>query len=322
MWLRVHDGAGDDPLLMHISRTQAELDRNLGILAQLMLYCAKGTNGFVPALVVRKHLRSKRILELFTTPPGGATALLHRRGDDCECLDGRIWPATAADFYVHHYLQWNPTKEEYDVAAAKKAELRDQELLTAVRERDHGRCRYCASECGRFDRVGARGLVYDHVDPTVANGAANLVCACRSCNSKKGARTPEAAGMALLPVPGAIPAPRPDTDPAREPTPTNSFASGQTTSRARTGRDGTGTQSNHWRRTAARPPIGDAGPGGHRDQVGPAPPRTDSRFPDPYRRTAITGPLPEHHAGLPDADDYPDAFADPAEEVTPPPGGL
>lgn len=304
MWLRLHDRAHEDPLLLHISRTQTDLHRHLGILTALMLYCAQGTNGFVPAFVARQHLRSKRMMALFTAPPGGATPLLHRRGDECECLDGRVWPATGADFYVHHYLKWNPTKEEYDVAGAKKAELRDQELLTAVRNRDQGRCRYCATNCGRYDRIGARGLVYDHVDPTVANGAANLVCACRSCNSRKGNRTPEAAGMALLPVPDQTP-----TQPA-----TNGPEPGGTTSRARTGRDGTGQTDGRWRHNG-RTPTGDAGPAGHRDQVGPPTPRHDSHHPDPYLRTTITGAQPHHHAGLPDADDYP------GEEDDPPPGG-
>lgn len=308
MWLRWHDRADQDPLILHISRNQSEVHRHLGILACLMLYCSsQGTNGFVPELVARQHLRSKRLLALFTTPPGGAVPLLHRPGDDCDCLEGRTWPATAADYYVHHYLKWNPTKEEYDVAAAKKAELRDQELLTAVRNRDHGRCRYCGTECGRYDRVGARGLVYDHVDPTIAAGAANLVVACRSCNSKKGNRTPEAAGLVLLPVPDPVPTQRA----------TNGSEPAATTSRARTGRDGTGN----------RPTAGDAGPNGHRDQIGPTVPRTDSRHPDPYLRTTITGLRPEHHAGLPDLGDHPTDLPPtrrtPAtdQEDDPPPGG-
>ena len=310
MWLRWHDGADRDPLLLHICRTRADLQRHLGALAQLMLHCAsQGTNGFVQEFVVADILRSRKQRQLFTDPPAGATPLLHRPGDVCECLDGRPWPSVG-DYFLHHYLQWNPTKEEYDVAAAKKAELRDGELIAAIRRRDRDRCRYCGADCNHADRRGAAGLVYDHVDPALAAGAANLVCACRSCNSRKGNRTPDAAGMTLLPPPGAVPGPRPGTDPAPDPQPTSGSAPDATTARARTGRDGTGSRST-WRKGRRRYDAGDAGPTGVRETTGPPDVRPRSHEPDPYRRSAVTGQQPQHHAGLPEEEDYP-----------PPPGGL
>lgn len=66
-----------------------------------------------------------------------------------------------------------------------------------VYERDRNACRYCRS---------TERLSIDHVKPRVQGGsddADNLVVACKSCNSRKGGRTPEQAGMTLLPVPGA-----------------------------------------------------------------------------------------------------------------------
>lgn len=64
-----------------------------------------------------------------------------------------------------------------------------------VMERDGRTCRYC----------GARSspLSIDHVIPRSRGGpdcASNLVVACRSCNSRKGARTPEQARMPLRPI--------------------------------------------------------------------------------------------------------------------------
>lgn len=287
VWLRVDDGADTDPALLAIARTRAEADRFLGILTALKLYCARHlTDGYLPALTVHEHLRG-RVLEAFTHGRGGGV-LLHVRGDECECLT-RGWPP-GADYAVHGYLASNPTRAEHDVARAKAAELRDRELLAAVRRRDRDLCRYCGVLTTPADRRSSRGLVYDHVDPTLAAGAANLVCACRGCNSKKGARTPEAAGMTLLPVPGT----GQDTDPA----PINGSVADPTTDVRVTGRDGTGQ----------RP--GDAGPAGHRDQVGPVPPRPRPEHPDPYRRRVITGADPDNHAGLPD------------EEYPPPPGGI
>lgn len=64
-----------------------------------------------------------------------------------------------------------------------------------VYTRDGFACRYC--------RV-TDDLTLDHVVPRRYGGshrADNLVTACRRCNARKGARTPEQAGMTLLEVP-------------------------------------------------------------------------------------------------------------------------
>lgn len=60
-----------------------------------------------------------------------------------------------------------------------------------VYARDGKRCRYC----GSTDR-----LSIDHLIPRCQGGTdheSNLVVACRTCNSRKGGRTPEQAGMVL-----------------------------------------------------------------------------------------------------------------------------
>lgn len=61
-----------------------------------------------------------------------------------------------------------------------------------VFRRDGRACRYCGTT--------ASGMTVDHVEPRAAGGGdepSNLVVACRQCNSRKGARTPEQAGMRL-----------------------------------------------------------------------------------------------------------------------------
>ena len=326
MWLRQHDGAAELPALLAMARTQRDADLLLGIHTALMLYCAQQpTNGFMPELIVRRHLRGAR-LDAFLE-----AGLLHPAGHVCDCQKGRPWPPGAA-YSLHHYLEWNPLKEEYDVQQAKQAELKDRELTEAVRRRDRDLCRYCGTKANFFDRRGGSGLVFDHIDPKVANGAANLVCACRSCNSRKGNRTPEAAGMRLLPEPadstetasdlqsapstasgvdpgwsaispaagGGTPVPPADHPSTSRPTNGATYPDpdripalvevgsdpGQTTPRA--GRDGTGRVEAGW-----------AGPDGVRDQIGPPPDRRSSARPNPYLRQAVTGPDPAHHAGLP-----------------------
>ena len=64
--------------------------------------------------------------------------------------------------------------------------------------RDSYLCMYCG---GGF---AEHGLTRDHVIPLSRGGRdkwANVVSACRSCNTRKGGRTPEQAGMPLLAVP-------------------------------------------------------------------------------------------------------------------------
>ncbi|MDZ7316199.1 MAG: HNH endonuclease [candidate division KSB1 bacterium] len=62
-----------------------------------------------------------------------------------------------------------------------------------IMRRDGFVCQYCGTKKGP--------LTIDHVIPKTRGGDdswENLVCACVSCNNKKGNRTPEEAGMTLL----------------------------------------------------------------------------------------------------------------------------
>ena len=61
--------------------------------------------------------------------------------------------------------------------------------------RDNYKCQYCARKASISD------LTYDHVVPRSQGGLTewtNIVTACQDCNLRKGARTPEQAGMRLL----------------------------------------------------------------------------------------------------------------------------
>ena len=69
---------------------------------------------------------------------------------------------------------------------------------TALFARDANLCLYCGKEYGRHS------LTRDHVMPVSRGGRdvwENVVCACFHCNSRKGGRTPQQAGMPLLAVP-------------------------------------------------------------------------------------------------------------------------
>lgn len=72
----------------------------------------------------------------------------------------------------------------------------------AVLRRDHCTCQYCGA------RPGHAQLTIDHVTPRSLGGASdwtNCVACCRSCNTRKGNRTPQEAGITLRRRPVAPP---------------------------------------------------------------------------------------------------------------------
>ncbi len=81
-------------------------------------------------------------------------------------------------------------------SAWRTPHLSNRELF----RRDRHMCLYCG------ETFPDRALTRDHVIPRAQGGDdrwTNVVTACRRCNVKKGARTPEEAGMPLLAVPFA-----------------------------------------------------------------------------------------------------------------------
>jgi 5-methylcytosine-specific restriction endonuclease McrA len=66
--------------------------------------------------------------------------------------------------------------------------------------RDHNTCQYCARA------FAPQELTLDHIVPRSRGGDStwdNLVASCRSCNNRKGDRSPEDAGLRLLKRPQA-----------------------------------------------------------------------------------------------------------------------
>lgn len=67
-----------------------------------------------------------------------------------------------------------------------------------VATRDRYRCQYC------LNKLAFSEITYDHVMPRSRGGRTtweNVVCACRSCNSKKDDKTPTEARMVLHCIP-------------------------------------------------------------------------------------------------------------------------
>lgn len=315
-------------------RALAQRCEALGLWTQILSWVSgERSDGFVTEDIVRLFGRREAVDRLLRASFGRA-ALLHRRGDAeaCECFEGRQWP-DGWDYLIHDYLDRNPSRQENDVHRAKSRELKDSALKTRVSRRDSDRCRYCGRQCKPSDRRSDDGRTFDHVDPLVADGEANLVTACRGCNRRKGRRTPEAAGMVLLPVGGteadaaaALTTPAPPSDgsgsgSAPDLNPDLSPDLSPTQIRRRSGSRSDDPPEPHPRTSEAgresedqvldldptqNPTQNVGSPGTGRggtatgpdpDRVGPPPPRGPSRPLSPYARP---GPRdPDHYAGVP-----------------------
>lgn len=149
----------------------------------------------------RGWFRSEKLVRALLGPAGKWVSYLIDHGDLVRC-DGRL--------YVEGWQEWqegdwkvtervarinsrNGAVPQPTSGARRTANWR---LRNRVFERDSFTCRYC----GRADYERS-WLVLEHVDPKGAADEDNLVTACRPCNKLKGGRTPEEAGMTLLPVP-------------------------------------------------------------------------------------------------------------------------
>lgn len=132
-------------------------------------------------------------------------------------------PPVTDGILFHDWNDYQPVKAELDNPAARskaargKRLLRDSTLCGLIQERDRGLCRYCAVRVNWNDRKGKTGGTYDHVDPEGDNTLENVVVTCRRCNGIKRDRTPEEAGMVLLPPPDARPISSAQTWPASAP---------------------------------------------------------------------------------------------------------
>ncbi len=136
-----------------------------------------------------------------------SAGLWHAPGHECERC-----PEVDAGTYLYHdwFALGYDTADQVKITRGKRKELKDPAIIAAVWARDCiddpanpavGLCRYCQTEIRRQDRRSEIRPEMDHVDPRLYCGPRNIVLACLQCNRKKGARTPEQAGMTLHPAP-------------------------------------------------------------------------------------------------------------------------
>lgn len=198
MWFKVDDQFHDHGKLRKIDYDPAAI----GLWTLAGSWCGSNrTDGFVPASVLRRWSSSWKRL----------AGRLELAG---------LWEPAEVDgergWVFHDWEDCNPNKDETttDIGRLrwrrKNALSKNRELCEQIVARDRGLCRYCSVRVNWQDRRGKTGGTYDHVDPAGDNSIGNVVVACRRCNGRKRDRTPEEAGMPLLPVPAPYQAPESD----------------------------------------------------------------------------------------------------------------
>ena len=108
------------------------------------------------------------------------------------------------EFALEYYELLSPRKRALFSLSDRQKEILHEEndrgsnpqlpypIRRYVIERDEHKCQYCGT---------TENLCVDHIIPRSKGGSndfCNLVTACLSCNSKKGGRTPEQAGMKFI----------------------------------------------------------------------------------------------------------------------------
>ena len=117
-------------------------------------------------------------------------------------LVGKGWLDPDDGVRIHDWGHWQPPAPK--TTSKRQREWRERSLRynkADIFTRDGYRCRYC--ERPITDQTG----VLEHAitsDRPGSHDPSNIVTACRSCNMRKESRTPQEAGMPLLPTPAEM----------------------------------------------------------------------------------------------------------------------
>ena len=159
-------------------------------------------------LVLNKMYSAVRVVDArraFTLLVKGAAEVISPEAGSYTSYSFHSW-AEAAEFqrqFEHAEHDW-VTTPSLVLAVPKIIRLLGYERLPRepvklnrrnIYARDGNRCQYCGKH------FSTRELTLDHVVPRVQGGGnawTNLVCACVTCNARKGGRTPSQARMRLI----------------------------------------------------------------------------------------------------------------------------
>lgn len=162
-------------------------------------------------LVLNKHYAAVHVISVRR-----AFSLLYKRLAEVVCLEDNQYQSYDFDSWreVSDFaLRYQPELHDwihcvrFQIAAPRIVRLLFYDRLPRqavkfnrrnIYARDRNRCQYCGK------KFSSSELSLDHVLPRTLGGKTtweNIVCACLACNVRKGGRTPDQAGMALVAEP-------------------------------------------------------------------------------------------------------------------------
>lgn len=187
-WLKVDDKALTHPKVMRLHSMRDPVVTGEAVVGFVMLASSWSgqhlTDCFIPEYI--GQIASPLYWERLSAAAVRVQMLRKGRVDG---IPG--WLVEIGDDEVFHLL----LKEEVMRKRELRRAARRNDVQISVLLRDGDQCRYCDLPVNPKSN-GARGRQLDHPDPAVPDA---LVVACRECNARKGSRTPEQAGMTLLP---------------------------------------------------------------------------------------------------------------------------
>lgn len=136
-----------------------------------------------------------------------------RRRVTSALVDAGLWEPADGGWLIHDWLDYQESSVEIALRRSgnrggrdqnldkdRKDLSRDPELIRRVRARDLDKCRFCGRQISWKNRRGSDGGTYVFISALGEKSAENVVVSCRECSERKGSRTPEQAGMRVLPV--------------------------------------------------------------------------------------------------------------------------
>jgi 5-methylcytosine-specific restriction endonuclease McrA len=153
-----------------------------------MAFGSDGPAGTLPAMA-RALVLNASYEPLSVVPVRRAIVLVLRDRADVIETNGRVWHAERIELASPSVIR---LRTYVKVPYSRRVPLNRKTVFL----RDEHTCQYCAG--------GAENL--DHVVPKSQGGVhtwENVVAACRRCNTRKGGRTPQQAGMVLTRQPRA-----------------------------------------------------------------------------------------------------------------------
>ncbi len=216
VWQKNHDNADlderlhrlrEDPFDLQPRMVQVSEDYLIALEAKVLrqsalLYSSRElTNGFVEPAVLPMIASNGQVAH---SSVGRALDRLVKVG-----LLTRRNKRAGGGWDIRNFLKYNPTKEQVLIrreSVRRLAWLQDtpagRKVRDFIKRRDGMRCRYCYIEMSASDHRSPIAMQYDHArpnDPDLARDPRWIVQACAFHNGMKQDRTPEEAGLELLP---------------------------------------------------------------------------------------------------------------------------